>query len=172
MGLSSVLVPVCADDEPKDGPQHYILLLGFYQPLLIGELDAIGVNVSSVIKLCSEQPPGARQERQTPEGDEPSELSKDEDDLKWVTKARMLDLFWSGLRPVLDSRPLDSRLHDMVELSYTLPKPPSPTELPDTEVSPPSPGASCSSVWGAFVSSPPESLSVWACPAGEGHADL
>lgn len=42
------------DDEPQDGPQHYILLLGFYQPHLIVALDAIGVHVANVIKLCSE----------------------------------------------------------------------------------------------------------------------
>lgn len=46
---------LCLDDEPQDGPQHYILLLGFYQPHLIGALDAIGVHVANVISLCSEQ---------------------------------------------------------------------------------------------------------------------
>lgn len=44
-----------SDDEPEDGPQHYILLVGFKQPQLIGTLDAIGVHVSNVIRLCSEQ---------------------------------------------------------------------------------------------------------------------
>ncbi len=42
------------DDEPEDGPQHYILMLGFYQPHLIAALDAIGVHVANVIKLWSE----------------------------------------------------------------------------------------------------------------------
>ena len=45
----------CIDDEPQDGPQHYILLLGFYQPHLLGALDALGVHVANVIKLCSER---------------------------------------------------------------------------------------------------------------------
>lgn len=51
-------VYLCAgtDDEPDDGPQHYILLLGFYQPELLSALGAIGVYVANVIQLCSEQP--------------------------------------------------------------------------------------------------------------------
>lgn len=60
------------DDEPQDGPQHYILLLGFYQPHLIGALDAIGVHVANVIKLCSErtQTPEGQQEQHPCEGNE------------------------------------------------------------------------------------------------------
>ena len=46
---------VGADDEPDDGPQHYILVLGFHQPHLIWILDAIGVHVANVIKVCSEE---------------------------------------------------------------------------------------------------------------------
>lgn len=42
---------VAKDDEPDDGPQHYILLLGFYQPHLLGALDSIGIQVANVIKL-------------------------------------------------------------------------------------------------------------------------
>lgn len=34
---------------------------------------------------------------------------------------RKLNLFWSGLRPVLDSAPLDSKLHNVAQLSYTFP---------------------------------------------------
>lgn len=44
-----------SDDEPEHGPQHYILLVGFDQPQLIWTLDAIGVHVANVIKLCSAQ---------------------------------------------------------------------------------------------------------------------
>lgn len=63
------------DDEPDDGPQHYILLLGFYQCCLIGALDALGVHVSNVIKLSSEysQTSEGQQEQQTSEGSEKSQ---------------------------------------------------------------------------------------------------
>lgn len=56
---------LCIEDEPEDGPQHYILVLGFYQPHLIGALDAIGVHIANVIRLCSEctQTSGGKQEQ-------------------------------------------------------------------------------------------------------------
>lgn len=60
-----------SDDEPEDGPQHYVLLLGFYHPLLIAALDAVGVRVSTVIKLCSEDS-GLKQERRASKGGEQS----------------------------------------------------------------------------------------------------
>lgn len=56
---------LCIEDEPEDGPQHYILVLGFYQPHLIDALDAIGVHIANVIRLCSEctQTSGGKQEQ-------------------------------------------------------------------------------------------------------------
>lgn len=46
---------LCADDEPDDGPQHYILIMGFYQPHLISALNYLGIHVSNVIKLSLEK---------------------------------------------------------------------------------------------------------------------
>lgn len=46
---------LCPDDEPDDGPQHYILMMGFYQPHLISALNSLGVHVSNVIKLGLEK---------------------------------------------------------------------------------------------------------------------
>lgn len=72
-----VLCFVCLgiDDEPEDGPQRYILVQGFYQPHLIGELDAVGVHVANVIKLCSEhtQTSDGPSEQHTCEGNEQSQ---------------------------------------------------------------------------------------------------
>lgn len=42
------------DDEPEDGPQHYVLVMGFHQPDLIKALDSIDVHVANIIKLCSD----------------------------------------------------------------------------------------------------------------------
>lgn len=52
-------------------------------------------------------------------------------------QVRKLDLFWSGLRPVFDSGPPESKLHDVVQLSYTVPdlSPPFHTKDPEAEVS-------------------------------------
>ncbi len=46
---------MCSDDEPDDGPQHYILIVGFYQPHLISALDSLGIHMSNIIKLDVER---------------------------------------------------------------------------------------------------------------------
>ncbi|XP_069026480.1 sperm-associated antigen 17 [Embiotoca jacksoni] len=124
--------PTFLDDEPEHGPQHYILLLGFHQLFLIGMLDAIGVHVANVIQLCSEhtQTLEGQQEERSGEGNEQgvgtcpvldAEL-KERGCSELVGQAGKLDLLWSGLRPVLDRCPPDSKLHDLVQLSYTVPE--------------------------------------------------
>ena len=47
-------VCVILDDEPEDGPQYYVLLLGFCQPTLLAALDSMGVYVSNTIRLSSQ----------------------------------------------------------------------------------------------------------------------
>uniref|UniRef100_A0A3Q1HUT0 Sperm-associated antigen 17-like n=1 Tax=Acanthochromis polyacanthus TaxID=80966 RepID=A0A3Q1HUT0_9TELE len=123
--------PVCIDDEPDCGPQHYVLLLGFYQPRLIGLLDAMGVHVANVVRLCSEpfQSFGGQQEQHSCEENEQSltasSVSGAEEKVcsseKVAVKVKKVALFWSSLRAVLDSGPPDSKLHDVVQLSYTVP---------------------------------------------------
>ncbi|KAM7377443.1 hypothetical protein PAMA_013973 [Pampus argenteus] len=120
--------PKFIDDEPDDGPQHYILLMGFYQPRLIGALDALGVHISNVIKLSSEPSQTSEgQEQQTSEGNEKSQRASPESDAdlsgsgELPAQARKMDLFWTGLRPVLDSGPPDSKLNDVAQLTYTVP---------------------------------------------------
>ncbi|XP_029382247.1 sperm-associated antigen 17 [Echeneis naucrates] len=117
--------PKFIDDEPDDGPQHYILVLGFYQPNLIVALDAVGVHVANVIKLCSVHKGSyvVQQQHCISEGCEQSQstspvLDEASTSEERVAQGRRLDLFWSGLRPVLDTAPQDSKLHNVAQLSY------------------------------------------------------
>ncbi|XP_040887756.1 sperm-associated antigen 17 [Toxotes jaculatrix] len=133
--------PNFIDDEPDDGPQHYILVLGFYQPHLIRILDAIGVHVANVIKLCSEHKHTCevQEEQYISEDNEQSQraspvLDVDSASVEQPAQARSLDLFWSGLRPVLDNVPLDSKLHNVAQLSYTVPDPLPSFHLQDSEL--------------------------------------
>ncbi|KAM9717208.1 sperm-associated antigen 17 [Menidia menidia] len=126
--------PTFIDDEPECGPHHYILLLGFYQPYLICLLNAITVHVANVIKLCSEHTQTGQQLEQHRHGVTDLGLKESPvQDADVALLARKLDLFWSGLRPVLESGPSDSRLHDVVQLSYTVPDfaPPFDTQDPE-----------------------------------------
>ncbi|KAI4808604.1 hypothetical protein KUCAC02_000658 [Chaenocephalus aceratus] len=126
--------PKYIDDEPEDGPQHYILLLGFFQPHLIGALDALGVHVANVIKLCSEHTQTSEeQQEESPFGGNEQTTSPVLDSAEVHGRAE-LDLFWFGLRPVLDSGPPQSKLHDVVQLSYTAPDLSSHTQNPDAEL--------------------------------------
>ncbi|XP_061086059.1 T-box transcription factor TBX15-like, partial [Conger conger] len=44
------------DDEPADGPQLYVLMVGFLQPQLVAVLDLLGVRVSNIIQVSSPHP--------------------------------------------------------------------------------------------------------------------
>ncbi|XP_015229308.1 PREDICTED: sperm-associated antigen 17-like [Cyprinodon variegatus] len=123
--------PVYLDDEPDCGPQHYILLVGFHQPRLIGALDAIGVHVANVLKLSFEHKESLEEEKsQEAEELQASPVLTAEDPVE----ARQLDLFWSHLRSVLDSGTADSKLPDVILLNYPVPDltPPFQTQDPQT----------------------------------------
>uniref|UniRef100_A0A087X2N2 Sperm associated antigen 17 n=1 Tax=Poecilia formosa TaxID=48698 RepID=A0A087X2N2_POEFO len=116
--------PVYIDDEPEDGPQHYILIVGFHQPDLIGVLNTIGVHVANVIKLCSKHKEISPEPVQLIVQEEAEQSSP-------VESTRKLKLFWTRLRSVLDSGPPDSKLHDVIQLSYIVPDLTLPFEVPD-----------------------------------------
>ncbi|XP_051284825.1 sperm-associated antigen 17 isoform X4 [Dicentrarchus labrax] len=129
--------PTFIDDEPEDGPQLYILVLGFYQPHLIGALDAIGVHVANVIKLCSEHTQTSDTSKRSEQSQRVSPVFDAEDGSEELAvQAKKLDVFWSGLRGVLDNGPMQSNLHDVVQLSYTVPDLSSPfhPQEPEAEV--------------------------------------
>lgn len=42
------------DDEPDDGAQHYIIVVGFNNPQLLAIMAELGIPITSVIKISSE----------------------------------------------------------------------------------------------------------------------
>lgn len=52
-----------------------------------------------------------------------------------AARERRLEGFWLGLESVLESRSPDSRLNDVVQLSYTVPNLRSSSDISDSEVS-------------------------------------
>lgn len=42
------------DDEPDDGPQHYIYITGFHHPHFLSHLADININVDCIIRINSE----------------------------------------------------------------------------------------------------------------------
>ena len=41
------------DDEPEDGPQHYVVISGFYHPHLVTYLTQVGINIDTIIRVQS-----------------------------------------------------------------------------------------------------------------------
>ena len=42
------------DDEPDDGANHYIIVYGFHSAHIFGLLAELGINVSSIIRINSQ----------------------------------------------------------------------------------------------------------------------
>ncbi|KAM3838473.1 sperm-associated antigen 17-like, partial [Diretmus argenteus] len=104
------------DDEPDDGPQHYILLLGFHQPQLLDALHAVGVHVANVIMLCSQHT-----------------QAEVHGSVELAEQTRKLEMFWSDLGSVLDGGSPGSKLHDTARLSCTITDPQLPSPAQDSQ---------------------------------------
>ncbi|XP_058246631.1 sperm-associated antigen 17 isoform X2 [Hemibagrus wyckioides] len=103
------------DDEPDDGPQHYVLMTGFHQPSLISALDSVGVHVSNIIRLKSDRSQTSLVPR---EGERP-DMSEEHVLLTGVSDLQQeLSVFWDQLDGVLSSAGFLSPLSDIARLDY------------------------------------------------------
>ncbi|XP_040195424.1 sperm-associated antigen 17 [Rana temporaria] len=118
------------DDEPDDGVQHYIIVLGVYQPQILVLLANLGVHVSSVIRVSSQNytslPADPAQEEAEPEA------------LEAETKRRMsvtksLEVFWKYLEPILESGKSGSPLSQIARLQHLVKENVQPTDWTNTE---------------------------------------
>ncbi|KAG7463545.1 hypothetical protein MATL_G00177760 [Megalops atlanticus] len=107
------------DDEPGDGPQHYVLIVGFHLPQLIAVLDTLGIHVSNVIKVSSEiyGKPEVPLENTVQES---TSTPREEAGERQSRMQDQLDQFWKYLEPVLKSGPPRSKLFDVARLKYTV----------------------------------------------------
>ncbi|RXM33918.1 Sperm-associated antigen 17 [Acipenser ruthenus] len=114
----------CIDDEPDDGPHHYILVVGFHHPQLLVMLAELGVYVSNVIKITSESYESLLTHEESmsilqadsklvPEVLEAQKLNKEKE-------TKSLKMFWKYLEPVLKNNKFDSQLSDTARLHYVV----------------------------------------------------
>ncbi|XP_042617756.1 sperm-associated antigen 17-like isoform X2 [Cyprinus carpio] len=108
------------DDEPDDGPQHYILILGFCQPHLISALDSLGIHVSNIIKLGLERKVHLEAPEETVAEENHQLLADQEVETLKQQRQRELDVFWKHLDQVLNSGNMGSRLSDVARLNYSV----------------------------------------------------
>ncbi|XP_069491855.1 sperm-associated antigen 17 isoform X1 [Ambystoma mexicanum] len=119
------------DDEPDDGTQHYVIVVGFYQPQLLPMLADVGINVMSVIGLTSENYEALPSKPEDP-GLAPEVVAADA--LKKESTAKSLSAFWKYLEPVLNSGKAGSALLDIARMRHLVKEDIFPQDWNDPEM--------------------------------------
>ncbi|XP_068127091.1 sperm-associated antigen 17 [Hyperolius riggenbachi] len=122
------------DDEPDDGAQHYIIVLGVYQPQILVLLAELGVPVSSVIRISSQNYasaiaslPAAQVEAETP----PEAIEAEAQRRMAVSKS--LETFWKYLEAVLECGRVRSQLDQIARLQYLVKENVQPTDWSNSD---------------------------------------
>ncbi|XP_027537104.1 sperm-associated antigen 17 isoform X10 [Neopelma chrysocephalum] len=125
------------DDEPDDGAHHYFIILDFHNLQLLPVMAELGINISSVIQISSEnyKPLQIHLEETTLQG-EPlisSEVVATEK-TKEDEANKDLETFWKYLEPVLNSGKHGSSLYDVARLHHLVKESDFPTDWSDSEM--------------------------------------
>ncbi|KAG5851573.1 hypothetical protein ANANG_G00053100 [Anguilla anguilla] len=107
-----------------DGPQLYVLMVGFLQPQLVAALDLLGVRVSNIIRVSSASSIGRDRIQQEPLNEPAAERTPTPQDQAAesdsVRVQAQLARFWKYLDPVLSSGPPRSSLWDVSRLEHAV----------------------------------------------------
>ncbi|XP_017670225.1 PREDICTED: sperm-associated antigen 17 isoform X6 [Lepidothrix coronata] len=125
------------DDEPDDGAHHYFIILDFHNLQLLPVMAELGINISSVIQISSEnyKPLQIHLEETALQG-EPlisSEVVETEK-IKEDEANKDLETFWKYLEPVLNSGKHGSSLYDVARLHHLVKESDFPTDWSDREM--------------------------------------
>ncbi|XP_015419028.1 PREDICTED: sperm-associated antigen 17 [Myotis davidii] len=130
-------IKVYIDDEPDDGAQHYIIVVGFNNPQLLAIMTELGVPISSVIKISSEnyEPLQAHlaavsQQQEVVLQPEAIEAEK----LKKENTIKELDVFWKYLEPILNNEKPETSLFDVARFQYTVRADDFPSDWSDSQM--------------------------------------
>uniref|UniRef100_A0A8C5UMS4 Sperm associated antigen 17 n=1 Tax=Microcebus murinus TaxID=30608 RepID=A0A8C5UMS4_MICMU len=125
------------DDEPDDGAQYYIIVVGFNNPQLLAIMTELGVPITSVIKISSEnyEPlqthlAAVSQQQEVflqPEGIEAEKLRKQ-------NATKELEIFWKYLEPILNNEKPETSLFDVARLEYMVKEADFPSDWSDNEL--------------------------------------
>ncbi|KAM9277713.1 LOW QUALITY PROTEIN: sperm-associated antigen 17 [Cariama cristata] len=125
------------DDEPDDGAHHYFIILDFHNPQLLPVMSELGINISSVIRISSENYKPLQtyleatklqgESLLSPEVVEAEKRKKDE-------AIKDLETFWKYLEPVLNSGKHGSSLFDVARLHHLVKESAFPTDWSDREM--------------------------------------
>uniref|UniRef100_G1NN56 Sperm associated antigen 17 n=1 Tax=Meleagris gallopavo TaxID=9103 RepID=G1NN56_MELGA len=125
------------DDEPDDGAHYYFIILGFHNLQLLPVMLELGVNVSSVIKISSENYEPLQTYLEAARFREESLLSPEDVEAQEKKKnesIKDLETFWKYLEPVLNSEKYGSRLFDVARLHHLVKENAFPSDWSDREI--------------------------------------
>ncbi|XP_021012793.1 sperm-associated antigen 17 [Mus caroli] len=124
------------DDEPDDGAQYYVIVVGFNNPQLLAIMTELGIPITSVIKISSEnyEPlqthlAAVRQQQEAVLQPEDIEAEK----LKRKNSIKELEVFWKYLEPILNNEKLEIHLFDVARLEYMVKATYFPSDWSDNE---------------------------------------
>nr|XP_054384836.1 sperm-associated antigen 17 isoform X2 [Pongo abelii] len=125
------------DDEPDDGAQHYIIVVGFNNPQLLAIMAELGIHITSVIKISSEsyeplQTHLAAVNQQQEVLLQPEDLEAEK--LKKENAIKELKTFWKYLEPVLNNEKPETNLFDVARLEYMVKAADFPSDWSDGEM--------------------------------------
>ncbi|KAJ7404522.1 hypothetical protein WISP_145092 [Willisornis vidua] len=123
------------DDEPDDGAHHYFIILDFHNLQLLPIMAELGINISSVIQISSENYKPLQLHLKETKLQEKSLISSEEADQKEEDEANKdLETFWKYLEPVLDNRKHGSSLLDVARLHYLVKESDFPPDWSDSKM--------------------------------------
>uniref|UniRef100_A0A669QRP4 Sperm associated antigen 17 n=1 Tax=Phasianus colchicus TaxID=9054 RepID=A0A669QRP4_PHACC len=125
------------DDEPDDGAHYYFIILGFHNLQLLPVMSELGVNVSSVIRISSENYEPLQTYLEAARFQEESLLSPEDLEAEKKKKnesIKDLETFWKYLEPVLNSEKHGSRLFDVARLHHLVKENAFPSDWSDREI--------------------------------------
>ncbi|XP_052558893.1 sperm-associated antigen 17 [Tympanuchus pallidicinctus] len=125
------------DDEPDDGAHYYFIILGFHNLQLLPVMSELGINVSSVIRISSENYEPLQAYLEAARLQEESLLSPEDVEAEKKKKnesIKDLETFWKYLEPVLNSEKHGSRLFDVARLHHLVKENAFPSDWSDREI--------------------------------------
>ncbi|KAM6098835.1 sperm-associated antigen 17 [Theristicus caerulescens] len=125
------------DDEPDDGAHHYFIILDFHNPQLLPVMSELGINISSVIRISSENYKPLQTYLEATKLQEQSLLSPEVVEAEKRKKdegTKDLETFWKYLEPVLNSGKHGSSLFDVAILHHLVKESAFPPDWSDREM--------------------------------------
>ncbi|XP_077030356.1 sperm-associated antigen 17 isoform X2 [Agelaius phoeniceus] len=125
------------DDEPDDGAHYYFIILGFPNLQLLPVLIDLGINISSVIQISSENYKPLQIYLEATKLQKQSSLSLEDieaEKRKEDEAKKDLETFWKFLEPVLNSGKHGSSLFDVARLHYLVKESDFPPDWSDSEM--------------------------------------